>query len=793
MKGKYQISRHLNLIQRFEEIYGEGEAQLVRAPARINIIGEHIDYIEYFQTAVLPFGSAEHDMVMAFRPRADRLVKAETLARGFESKKFSIDEFQPPCSPTHDMRWMDYLSRVGVPPTSWDNYTQASVFYLQNLHPQKKLNGMELLVDSEIPIAGGASSSSALVVVSGMGIRLVNGFELDMDELAESSSKAEWFVGTRGGKMDHATMCFSQPSSALLITFKPFSVKRIPMPPGGYKWVTFFTHPADKGSRVMSEYNERSMVSKFIIPKLLEELFARDISLQDEWSYVLEAISRRDYFGLAEKYSTVEKVLNLLPERITLRELGEMIDELRGLYPALFEVKGLDYPLKIRDRARHHLGEISRVIQAAELLRRVCEYHLERNSAAEESEMRKLGELLNETHASLRDLYEISTAELDEVVDIARQVDGVFGARVMGGGFGGNVLVLVKSESVSTLIGSVQSQYYSPRGRNGLSKGSIMVSTPGMGTNVISKVDVLRLKFTRLLNDWRNWEENERRIISIAEEIWGAKVESFKLIRPVKPVLIAAGKGERARKSGLKVPKPLALVNDEPAIRYVLKKFLSLPFPIERVVIVVSPETEKGIREALSGYEVDYALQEKPLGTAHAVLSSQRVLGDFEGDVVVMWGTQPVVKVETIFKMILFHQALSYSSMSFPTAKREKPYAPIKRDGNNWVIDSVETHLEGAEPVEFGEDNIGLFVLPKSELFGALNELHTIHYLPDEGRYDTPKGELGFPNLMVRRLARGGKLVFAFAMADPRETKGIKTAEDFQVVERYISELCADG
>ena len=792
MREKHEISRYLNLIRRFEDIYGPGEVQLARAPARINIIGEHIDYIEYFQTAVLPFGSAEHDMVMVFRPRTDGIVRAETLAGGFNSCEFSIDEFQPSSAPTCDVRWMDYLSLVGVPPTSWDNYIKASVFYLQSLYPRKTLKGVDLLVDSEIPIAGGASSSSALVVASGMAIRLINGLELDMDELAESSCKAEWFVGTRGGKMDHAAMCFSQPSNALLITFQPFSVEKIPMPSKGYKWTTFFTHPADKGSGVMSEYNERSVVSRFIIPKLLADLFASDASFRDEWSDVLDVIKRCDHTELAGRSSTVEKMLARLPERLSIRELPEMTDELIELYPVLFEVKGLDYPLKIRDRARHHLSEISRVTRAAELLHRVSEHHIEGDLTAEESEMAKLGDLLNQTHTSLRDLYEISTTELDEVVDIARQVEGVLGARVMGGGFGGNVLVLTKSESLPNLIDAVQTQYYTPRGRRGVSEQSIMVSTPGMGADLLPQADLLHLRLMGLLNDWRHWEKNESGIISLAEELLGTTLESPRLAWPIKPVVIAAGKGERARKSGLTVPKPLALVNGEPAIRVALGKFLSLPFPIEKPVVVVSLETEEGVRKALSGYDVDFALQERPLGTAHAVFSSQKALRDFHGDVVVMWGTQPVIKVETILKSILLHQALDCSSMSFPTAKRDTPYAPIERDENDWVIDSRETHLEKATPVEYGEDNIGLFVLPRTELFETLNELHTIHYLPDEGKYDTPEGELGFPNLMVRILTRKAKLVFTFAMADPKETQGIKTAEDLQTVEVFISELDAD-
>jgi hypothetical protein len=131
--------------------------------------------------------------------------------------------------------------------------------------------------------------------------------------------------------------------------------------------------------------------------------------------------------------------------------------------------------------------------------------------------------------------------------------------------------------------------------------------------------------------------------------------------------------------------------------------------------------------------------------------------------------------------------------MSFPTAKRVNPYAPIERDEVGRVRDSVETHLEGAAPIEYGEDNVGLFMLTKSDLFGTLNTLRDMYYLPEESRYDTPHGELGFPNLMVRTLAGEGKPVYAFAMADPRETKGIKVAGDTRIVERYIAELEAEG
>ncbi|RKY01732.1 hypothetical protein DRP77_09190 [Candidatus Poribacteria bacterium] len=120
---------------------------------------------------------------------------------------------------------------------------------------------------------------------------------------------------------------------------------------------------------------------------------------------------------------------------------------------------------------------------------------------------------------------------------------------------------------------------------------------------------------------------------------------------------------------------------------------------------------------------------------------------------------------------------------------RERPYAPVRRDEEGWVIDSLETHLEGAETVERGEDNIGLFVVQARKAFEALEALHKELFIPQEGRYRTPKGELGFPNMTVRKLASDGEIVLAVPLADPREAKGIKVKGDVEEAERYIEEL----
>src|SRR5258708_36690612 len=95
--------------------------------------------------------------------------------------------------------------------------------------------------------------------------------------------------------------------------------------------------------------------------------------------------------------------------------------------------------------------------------------------------MHLLGTLLDESHASLRDLYEVSNPEVERLLKIIRPTPGVYGARLMGGGFGGNVLALTTQERVASLIERVQTEYYGPQNRQGLDEGSIMGSTPGDG------------------------------------------------------------------------------------------------------------------------------------------------------------------------------------------------------------------------------------------------------------------------------------------------------------------------
>jgi galactokinase len=220
----------------------------------------------------------------------------------------------------------------------------------------------------------------------------------------------------------------------------------VDLPLSDVRWVTFFSHPADKGRAVMLEYNKRVAVSQIIIPSLLS--------------------------------STLD--VDELPETITLEEFArvqpEAMEKCRQAFPELTR-ESPSGELRVRDRARHHLGEVVRVKQALELLRA---------ASAGEHDATKcgLGELLNEAHISLRDLYEVSTDEVEHLRDTIIACPGVYGARLMGGGFGGNILALVEVDAAGELIARVQSEYYGLAGRQAMIEGAIMVSTAGRGLSL---------------------------------------------------------------------------------------------------------------------------------------------------------------------------------------------------------------------------------------------------------------------------------------------------------------------
>jgi galactokinase len=477
---KPQVIRLSRLCDLFLSLYGDGEVSILRAPARINILGEHVDYVSYLPTASLPFGSREHDMLMLCRASGTRLVRGASTSVGDYPPiqfDFATETFEDGAST--EERWLSYLFTRPAPSPGWDNYVKGAVLYALLKHGDQIKGGFDFVVDSSIPPGGGASSSSALIVLTGAAIRLMNHITYEAGELAQESSRAEWFIGTRGGAMDHMTICLARPQHAIHISYDKGRAEAVPLPGGGFRWVTFFSNPADKGRDVMLEYNERAAVSRIIIPALIEQ-----------WSETHPALYNRWAKAKTETRPPLDDLLQLLmslPEAFSFaqleRELPEAFRQCNQAFPALV-LERFDRPLRIRDRALHHIGEVRRVASAVEILRdRTSQEGV--GGELDRPAMRAIGELLDQSHESLCSLYEVCTPEVRELVEIITADPQVYGARLMGGGFGGNVLALTTEQHVSLLIERVQSMYYSPRGRTGVTEGSVMVSTPGAGLSVL--------------------------------------------------------------------------------------------------------------------------------------------------------------------------------------------------------------------------------------------------------------------------------------------------------------------
>lgn len=787
------LLRFQEALAHFEDRFGPGEVHIIRAPARINIIGEHVDYVPYLPTEVLAFGSRQHDMLMLFRPRADTTISGASALKEFAPAEFDLRELAAIDQPGRDPEdaWLAHLHKLGVPKRHWMNYVKGAAGYARVRYGRQIQNGFSFLIASTIPAAGGASSSSALCVLSGAATRLANHVAFTLEELADDSSKAEWYIGTRGGKMDHTVLCLGDRQAAINIRFQPFSVQTVPFHRYRFRWITFYAHQADKSGPVMSQYNERSATSCLIIPELLEHCFLAHPDLRHTWEAALERLvsDPRETDALDD----LESVIETLPEEITLahvREaMPEVYDKLCARYPML--VDGSDphrVAFKVRSRSLHHIGEIRRVRRTVAIASDLFASGQPEAPEKIEPGLRRIGDMMSETHRSMDQLYELSTPDVDELISIVLAVPGVYGARLMGGGFGGNVLALTQKDTVNRLLEAVDEKYYKPRHRDWAEEGAVMISTPGRGLSAFDGRELLQHIILTGTTAWWKWQANEAAVLCAARRLVGVpRDEDFRPSRPIRPIIVAGGKGRVPTGQQEESPKPLIPILGTPCILRVLRAFERLPFPVEPPIVVVSPETQDLISQHLGdGFAGDLVTQESPLGTGHAVLQAAQALHGFDGVAAVVWGTQPLLQADTILRSLMVQEALDHPTMTFPTAVAERPYAPIDRDASGHVVASSETALEGARVRAVGETNIGLFLLDSHAMIQSLAALHAQAWRADTGRYDRPQGELGFPNEMVRLLYKHDNAVVAVPLAQPFEPIGIRTPEDVDAAERIL-------
>jgi galactokinase len=314
----------------------------IAVPGRVNLIGEHIDY---HNLAVLPM-AIDRKIEVRWRPLSERRIQAVSASE------------DTPC----DFDWVRRLD-AGAP-GDWCNYVKAAA---QAVSDQWKVAfGMEAMVSSDLPPAAGLSSSSALLTAFTLALLEANGIEAGFAELMKVLPEGEYFVGTRGGAMDHAAVLAARAGSALLVNFDPLSAEPVPIPRG---WRFLVAH-----SLVMA----------------------------------------RKSAGAREAYNRIRQS----------RHVPEV--------------------------ARHVDGEVQRVTAAVRALRN--------------DDISSFGDVLFESHRSLRDDLQVSCPELDQIVEIARR-SGAAGARLTGAGFGGCVIVVARGEGISDVRSALEREFYAGRER----------------------------------------------------------------------------------------------------------------------------------------------------------------------------------------------------------------------------------------------------------------------------------------------------------------------------------------
>ena len=217
------------LADNFRRVFGQ-TPRLFRAPGRVNLIGEHTDYNDGF---VMP-AALDFSCWAAIAGRGDRrvVVRSENLQIASE---IDLEENNP----RRRGEWSDYVQGVAV------ELEQAG----------RRLRGANLLIQSEVPIGSGLSSSAAIEVASALALLHNSGLEMERLEVARLCQRAEnEFVGARCGIMDQFAACFGQAGHALLLDCRSLQYGPLPLPAGAALVIcdSGVRHEVAKG-----EYNTR--------------------------------------------------------------------------------------------------------------------------------------------------------------------------------------------------------------------------------------------------------------------------------------------------------------------------------------------------------------------------------------------------------------------------------------------------------------------------------------------------------------------------------------------------------
>jgi len=378
----------------FHAVFGVEPAGVWAAPGRVNVIGEHTDYNDGF---VLPM-AIDRACYAAAAPRADRVLRVHgaQIGEGGETIEIPLDALVGPGS-AHDTRDASSsdMSPLADPAVSgWAAYPVGVAWILQQAG--FPVGGADLYLTSTVPVGAGLSSSAALECATALALAGVSGFELTTAELARHTQRAEnIYAGVPCGPLDQMSSAFGQDGSVLFIDTRGGEVRPQPF----------------------------------------------DLAAHDALLLVIDTRVSHAHgdSGYADRRAACERAAAFLGVK-ALRDIpAEALPETFAKV-----VVGLDETTA--RRVRHVVTENARVEQFVAILH------------AEPVSLPRLGHRMMQSHASLRDDYEVSAPELDLAVATAVAA-GAHGARMTGGGFGGSAIALVDRDQLDAVQDAVRAAF----------------------------------------------------------------------------------------------------------------------------------------------------------------------------------------------------------------------------------------------------------------------------------------------------------------------------------------------
>ncbi len=361
------------VLKEFEKVFGDTDGvKVFFAPGRVNLIGEHTDYNGgHVFPCALTIGT-----YAAARVRNDR--KLRFYSMNFEQLgviESSLDGLKPEKE------------------ADWTNYPKG-VMWAFGERGFEIPQGMDILLNGNIPNGSGLSSSASVEVLTGAILRDFFGFQVSNQDLALIGQFSEnKFNGVNCGIMDQFAIAMGKKEHAIFLDTADLSYAYVPVKLQKAKIVIACSNK--KRGLGDSKYNERR--------------------------------------------SECETALAELQKVVDIKSLGELSEE-------QFE----EYKSAIKDetrvrRAKHAVYENQRTLKAVKAL--------------EANDIAQFGQLMNASHVSLRDDYEVTGIELDTLVEEAWKVDGVIGSRMTGAGFGGCTVSIVEDAAIDTFKKQVGDAY----------------------------------------------------------------------------------------------------------------------------------------------------------------------------------------------------------------------------------------------------------------------------------------------------------------------------------------------